>query len=178
MHARLRHALHNAQGKKRSIMVDDVSKAFDHVHLGQALAILLSVGIALSLLCLIFVLYLQLRRVFQLDGCITSQWYCGKHGIAQGCPCSPMLLAAIMFLWSRYFERHCGLPHGVYVDDRCWWDSGPRAAHNVAAARAVAVIPDRVFGFVLTSKAQALGTSAATRATLRSLRPDTIPVVL
>ena len=99
-------------------------------------------------------------------------WHCPRLPLSL-----PMLLAALMAVWSLFFARHCGLPHGIYVDDRCLWDSGPDAAENVAGARAVALVPDLAFDFVQNSKAQAMAATAASRLRLCALLPATVRVL-
>ena len=176
IHARLRFAQRQAADRTRATFVDDISKAFDHVHIGQALAVLWYVGIDERVLWLLFQFYGALKRLFQVENCCSQHWHRGKHGLAQGCPASPMLLAGIMSVWSWFFKVRTDLEHGVFVDDRCWWDDGPASPVRVADAQHVAAEADRVFGFSCNSKAQAMASSKAARASMRARLPERVPV--
>ena len=168
IHARLRHGLRQAQ-QSYALVVNDVSKAFDHVHVAQPLAILSCFGVSTAFLWIIHVFYTQAKRVFQLGECVTAAWHRGRHGVMQGCPLSPVLLAAIMCVWSAYFREHTDLDHGIYVDDRCWWAVGRGAVQRVMQAGAVSETADLAFGFTLNTKTCGMASTEYGRRLMRSL---------
>lgn len=43
--------------------------------------------------------YGKVRRVLPTERALNSSWERGTHGLAQGCPISPMLLTCLMRLW-------------------------------------------------------------------------------
>jgi hypothetical protein len=174
-HARIIHSLSLAHdvGDGVAFVTQDITKAYDSVHVTQALAALSLFGAPGSLLQVLSFFYGHFRRVFTFQGCLGSQWQYAVHGLPQGCPCSPLLLGGLMALWSFMVHRHCSLHLTIYLDDRTLWSAGASAPHTLRRAVQVGDTVDERFGFRLSRlKCHTSASTPALREALESLQFD------
>ena len=87
------------------------------------------------------------RKVFRLDGCLSQKWECGHHGLLQGCPLSPLLLAAVMSVWTTAAAKDPAVRLGVFVDDRTAWTNGANATTSLQKLLQVTEEVDALSGF-------------------------------
>ena len=63
-------------------------------------------------------------RIFSLQGALSGEWIKPTRGLAQGCPLSPAIAAAVSHCWAAYVlgsqdPIHAHVTGHAYVDDRC-----------------------------------------------------------
>ena len=66
-----------------------------------------------------------------------DRWHDIQRGVAQGCPLSPVLTAAVMTIWSAMVEAgpSSGVESMSIVDDRAMWCATLRRAFRDAKVR-------------------------------------------
>ena len=127
----------------------DVAAYFDSVHPEVLRKVLLHLRFPQELLDVIGDFYDGAERVFCLQSAHSISWQRIAVGVAQGCPLSPLLTAAIGHVWSVWVQqRSCQGSVGAlsYVDDRTLWlpPGRPLAVFSQALERYCA------FGFSLS----------------------------
>ena len=102
---------------------EDLSKFFDMVRLSDLIATLRRLGCLGQLRDLVDSFYQDHRRVFSVDGMMGTAWHGVHRGVAQGCPLSPVLTAAVMAIWSSVVETESAnqVSSMSFVDDRLLW---------------------------------------------------------
>ena len=106
-----------------SYLQEDLSKFFDMVRLPDLIATIPHLGCPGQLCELVDSFYRDHRRVFSVDGMMGSEWHAVRRGVAQGCPLSPVLTAAVMAIWSSVVEAGPAtqVSSMSFVDDRLLW---------------------------------------------------------
>ena len=95
----------------------DLAAFFDSIQWGALETILLHLRAPPELIAILGTFYRQSKRIFVLEGAFSDCWTTQLTGLAQGCPLSPYLAAAVTHCW-------CELPitRGIsgfgYLDDR------------------------------------------------------------
>ena len=97
------------------IAQQDIATFFDSIHLDIVEAVLRHLHAPQALMPLLRSFYNR-ARMFVLDGAHGDRWHSQSVGLAQGCPFSPYVAAAITHCWDalvpRYEVRQCMLaPH-------------------------------------------------------------------
>ena len=125
LHHIVLHLMSNVEAAVRGsrpivIASQDISKCYDSLHIGQVLAAAYYGGAPVDVLLVLRWFYSSSARILQLGGTCSSRWHSAKHGLLQGCGCSPILLAFTMAGWARAIES-VGLRCSVFLDDRAFW---------------------------------------------------------
>ena len=109
----------------RFYLQEDLTKFFDSVRLPDLVAVLRHLGCPACVWQLVQSYYQEHRRVFSKDGVLGDQWHSVRRGLAQGCPLSPVLAAAVMAMWSSMVESgpSLALSSMSFVDDRLLWSN-------------------------------------------------------
>ena len=111
----------------------DVRKCFDRVSPQAALAVLRWWGAPEWLAAI-------------LEDFYTEQ----GASLLQGCPFSPLLLNAMMGVWSRYVQTQADdIGMGIFLDDRTLWTRGRGAVQRLEVAARAGAFADSMLGFEL-----------------------------
>jgi hypothetical protein len=100
--------------------------------------------------------YAHLERVFEYDRQVSEKWHTARHGIMQGCPASPILLAGIMQCWVHAVRKE-NVETTVYVDDRTLWSQDTQA---LARAHTAGQSIDDTFGLRLNADKTVIATAS------------------
>ena len=84
---------------------------------------MVEIGAPLHLCKTILMFYIELKRIFSLQGTLGSSWVNALHGLMQGCPLSMMLIAGPMAIWYQHVQL-TGAEVAIFVDDRNVWTTG------------------------------------------------------
>ena len=95
----------------------DVASFFDSLHWEVLEAVLHHLRAPPELLPILRSFYMQSKRIFVLEGAFSQEWADQKTGIAQGCPLSPYLAAAVTHCWCELVICK-GISGFGYLDDR------------------------------------------------------------
>ena len=95
----------------------DLAAFFDSISWGALETILLHLRAPPQLIQILRVFYLQSKRIFVLEGAFSSQWTEQLTGLAQGCPLSPYMAAAVTHCWCELTISQ-GISGFGYLDDR------------------------------------------------------------
>ena len=95
----------------------DVAAFFDSLHWEVLEAVLRHLRAPSELLPILRSFYTQSKRIFVLEGAFSHDWTEQKTGIAQGCPLSPYLAAAVTHCWCELVITK-GITGFGYLDDR------------------------------------------------------------
>ncbi|CAE7637517.1 unnamed protein product [Symbiodinium pilosum] len=95
----------------------DLAAFFDSIQWGALETILLHLRAPPELLSILSAFYKNSGRIFVLEGAFSSGWTSQLTGIAQGCPLSPYLAAAVTHCWCELTITQ-GLTGFGYLDDR------------------------------------------------------------
>lgn len=172
LHARLHHAIAQNRHGHLTVLSQDLTKAFDSIHIQQALSILHHFGAPTNITQLILHFYNTCQRTFSFGGCIHPHWHTATHGILQGCPFSPLLLNTVMTIWAHALHQHPQLHTGIFFDDRSVWATGPQAATHIAQAIHTSHTIDAKLGF---TENQSKTQIAAANHTQRHITDATVP---
>ena len=123
----------------RFYLQEDLTKFFDSVRLPDLVVVLRHLGCPTCVWWLVQSYYQDHRRVFSKDGMLGNRWHDIRRGLAQGCPLSPVLAAAVMALWSSMVESgpSQALSSMSFVDDRLLW------SHTVEELRRAKALSDQ-----------------------------------
>ena len=172
LHARLHHAIAQNRHGHLTVLSQDLTKAFDSIHIQQALSILHHFGAPTNITQLILHFYNTCQRTFSFGGCVHPHWHTATHGIPQGCPFSPLLLNTVMTIWAHALHQHPQLHTGIFFDDRSVWATGPQAATHIAQAIHTSHTIDAKLGF---TENQSKTQIAAANHTQRHITDATVP---
>ena len=127
----------------RFYLQEDLTKFFDSVRLPDLVAVLRHLGCPACVWQLVQS-YREHRRVFSKDGVLGDQWHSIRRGLAQGCPLSPVLAAAVMAMWSSMVESGPSLTLSSmsFVDDRLLWSN---TVEELRSAKALSDQFDQAF---------------------------------
>jgi endonuclease/exonuclease/phosphatase family metal-dependent hydrolase len=169
----------------------DIQKCFDSVSPRQAARVLQKRGAPPQLMPLIAAFYEDQQRWVEWQGCVHPSPIVPTRSLLQGCPLSPLLLAAIMTVWHQEVDRELSAPGGleeptgqgssskakVYIDDRTLWSRGPRATEVLERALEAGAKVDKAAGMIEHPGKR--GIFASTPATLRvaerlALKPNSV----
>ena len=95
----------------------DLAAFFDSIQWGALEIILMHLRAPPALISILRTFYQQSKRIFVLEGAFCSQWTAQKTGLAQGCPLSPYLAAAVTHCWCELTIAK-GISGFGYLDDR------------------------------------------------------------
>ena len=95
----------------------DLAAFFDSINWGALETILLHLRAPQELIAILRAFYQQSERIFVLEGAFSSEWTTQLNGIAQGCPLSPYLAAAVTHCWCELTITK-GISGFGYLDDR------------------------------------------------------------
>ena len=95
-------------------------------------------------------------------------WVRAENGVLQGCPASPLILAALMLVWVTIVRQAApGIDLTVYLDDRTIWAPASQP-HLLKQALAAGDEVDSVLGWTLNkTKCQLAGGTSEERADIR-----------
>ena len=102
------------------VVQQDIRGFFDAICVPDAIAILTHLRAPAPFIKLFGAFYKRCRRIFVLKGAHDESWFEPSRGIAQGCPFSPCIAAAITHVWGR-FVLNQGVGGLGYMDDRTIW---------------------------------------------------------
>ena len=95
----------------------DLAAFFDSIQWGALETILMHLRAPPELLSILRIFYQQSKRIFVLEGAFSSHWTTQLTGLAQGCPLSPYLAAAVTHCWCELALTK-GISGFGYLDDR------------------------------------------------------------
>ena len=95
----------------------DLAAFFDSINWGALETILLHLRAPPQLIAILRVFYQQSKRIFVLEGAFSNQWTEQLTGLAQGCPLSPCMAAAVTHCWCELTITK-GISGFGYLDDR------------------------------------------------------------
>ena len=113
-HMQLHQSLHRGAW---ALAQQDVAAFFDSLHWEVLEAILHHLRARAELLPILRSFYMQSKRIFVLEGAFSHAWTEQTTGIAQGCPLSPYLAAAVTHCWCELVITK-GITGFGYLDDR------------------------------------------------------------
>ena len=113
-HMQLHQSLH---GGAWILAQQDLAAFFDSINWGALEMILWHLRAPQELITLLRVFYQQSERIFMLEGAFSSGWTTQLTGLAQGCPLSPYLAAAVTHCWCELTITK-GISGFGYLDDR------------------------------------------------------------
>ena len=131
----------------------DVASFFDSIRMPVLRCALQHLHFPPELLRVLEDFYSGARRVFSLAGAMSPSWATVNCGIAQGCPLSPVLAAALSHIWAAFVTGHTPNPPVeamAYVDDRTLWVHPRRPLVALRSALERSRVYDRAFGFKLS----------------------------
>ena len=134
-------------------MQTDVASFFDSIRMPVLRCALQHLHFPPELLRVLEDFYSGARRVFSLAGAMSPSWATVNCGIAQGCPLSPVLAAALSHIWAAFVTGHTPNPPVeamAYVDDRTLWVHPRRPLLALRSALERSRVYDRAFGFKLS----------------------------
>jgi ribonuclease HI len=100
----------------------DIAKCFDSTSFDQAIAIFKALGAQAPVCEVLRRFYLLHVRFVEIDGACAAHPIEPSRALLQGCPFSPVLLAAVMCLWWKVVQRAGpNVRAGIFVDDRALW---------------------------------------------------------
>ena len=102
------------------VVQQDIRGFFDAIRVPDAIAILTHLRAPAPFIKLFGVFYERCRRIFVLKGAHDASWFEPTRGIAQGCPFSPCIAAAITHIWCCHVLKQ-GVGGLGYMDDRTIW---------------------------------------------------------
>ena len=102
------------------VVQQDIRGFFDAIRVPDAIAILTHLRAPAPFVKLFGVFYERCRRIFVLKGAHDASWFEPTRGIAQGCPFSPCIAAAITHIWCCHVLKQ-GVGGLGYMDDRTIW---------------------------------------------------------
>ena len=154
-HLRLQHFLRAHRSLAVGLISEDISKAYDTIRPSQALAVLAAHGLPSGLEHLLRCFYALNTRIFTVSRCYTD-WAHAPASIVQGCPLSPLLLSAIMSLWTRVLAP-TPVSCMAYMDDRSYWLARPHTellqiTSTLVRAERLSRCFDALFGFVVNPR--------------------------
>jgi hypothetical protein len=112
-----------------AFIAQDITKCFDSLQVRQTLVTAYRLGLPSALLNVILQFYSRGRRLLRFNGTFSEGWRPHRHGLLQGCPFSPVLLACVMSGWCRRMMLH-HFQTSVYLDDRLFWASVSWCLHR------------------------------------------------
>ena len=177
LHARIFHDLQDSDHEDFVFLSQDLSKAFDSIHIPQALALFTHYGAPQQITQLLLTFYRTNKRIFLFHGAMHPEWRTSKHGLLQGCPFSPMLLATTMALWQQHMRQQHPQHHaGIFLDDRSAWITGPDACTTMATFLETSQSIDAQLGFKENrAKTQLAVATPELQPILDSLTPEGYP---
>ena len=95
----------------------DLAAFFDSIQWGALDTILLHLRAPPELISILSAFYKNSSRIFVLEGAFSDRWTTQLTGIAQGCPLSPYLAAAVTHCWGELTIAK-GITGFGYLDDR------------------------------------------------------------
>ena len=95
----------------------DLAAFFDSIQWGALETILLHLRAPPELISVLRTFYRQSKRIFVLEGAFSDCWTTQRTGLAQGCPLSPYLAAAVTHCWCELTITR-GISGFGYLDDR------------------------------------------------------------
>ena len=102
------------------VVQQDIRGFFDAIRVPDAITILSHLRAPAPFIKLFGVFYERCRRIFVLKGAHDAFWFEPTRGIAQGCPFSPCIAAAITHIWCCHVLKQ-GVGGLGYMDDRTIW---------------------------------------------------------
>ena len=105
------------------------------------------------------------------------EWRNSNHGLLQGCPFSPMLLATTMALWQQHMRQQHPQHHAdIFLDDRSAWITRPDAWTAMATFLETSQSIDAQLGFKENrAKTQLAVATPELQPILDSLTPEGYP---
>ena len=113
-HMQLHQSLHRGAW---ALAQQDVAAFFDSLHWEVLEAVLHHLRAPVELMPILRSFYTQSKRIFVLEGAFSHDWTEQTTGIAQGCPLSPYLAAAVTHCWCELVITK-GITGFGYLDDR------------------------------------------------------------
>ncbi|CAE6972781.1 L96 [Symbiodinium sp. CCMP2592] len=104
----------------QTVIQQDIASFFDTIQHGVLEIFLDHLRAPALLWPILRAFYQKALRIVQLRGAFSSSWFRPVLGLAQGCPLSPTLAAAISHIWAQVTLRG-GVSGIVYLDDRSIW---------------------------------------------------------
>lgn len=124
VHSRIRLEIDSAKSSEQAIvgLKLDKAKCFDRVVPLIACALMLGLGIPLSLIRFFAAMYSQLRRHLFYKSWASPLHTTCPNGIIQGCSLSLIAINCHMAVWAKMMET-MKVPCAAFVDDSYLWDS-------------------------------------------------------
>ena len=128
----------------------DVRKCFDRVSPKAALVVLRWWGAPDWLAEVLEDFYTGQERWVAVAGVFASSPVGAGASLLQGCPFSPLLLNAMMGIWSKYVQTQVdNVGMGIFLDDRTLWTRGRGAVLRLESAARAGAFADAMLGFEL-----------------------------
>ena len=96
------------------------------IHIDHLRLVMAHLGMPSCLTQLAQFFYHDAHRLFSSQGILEKKKRLVSHGLVQGCPLSPLLAAAVTFIWTRRVTGP-GIECMTFVDDRSLWGVDPAA---------------------------------------------------
>ncbi|CAJ1436355.1 unnamed protein product, partial [Effrenium voratum] len=175
IHAQLNQAIADNEDETLVVLARDLSKAFDTVHVGQAVAIMSKLGAPVGLCEMVRNFYGHCRKVFRLEGRLSQKWEFGNNGLLQGCPLSPLLLAAVTSVWTTAATQDPAIQVGVFMDDRTAWMKGHSATTSLQSLLQVTEQVDALVGFQANKSKKQVAATPSTQQRVNQATPAGFP---
>lgn len=146
------------------LISQDLSKAFDCFHIGLTCMSAARWGASIRWLRTLMKFYDDQNKLFVWKGHANQDWIRARHGLIQGCSCSPVMMAFAMLGWTTKVQATGVLPT-AYMDDRTMssWSSATGSRKDLVdqskAALNISDDFDRDHGLVINEKKSIVATS-------------------
>lgn len=124
--------------------VENLSKSFDSVRISQLGAALQKLQAPQDLFNHVHALHNQHSPIFSVHGVVGQEWSQVKRGLAQGCPFSALLGAAVVMVWCCNIAQ-AGGDSVCFIDDRVTLNSSGKVLKETQTCPRSF---DECFGFV------------------------------
>ena len=164
----------NGEGEDFAGAKIDLKKCFDTINADQAIDLWGFLGADPQVCNVLRNFYSRNQRWVESREAVHPHPVQAKRSLLQGCPASPLLLAAMMVTWVIAVKKECPEVNvGVYLDDRTIWATGVKAAALIHKALAAGMRCDKRFGATEhPDKREVFANKAKVRKKLRSLVTD------
>ncbi|CAE7531982.1 unnamed protein product, partial [Symbiodinium microadriaticum] len=137
----------------KTVVTMDIEAFYDSIGLPTLCQALRHLKCPEALIQIIESFYKGARRIFQMNGACSRQWYDCNMGLAQGCPLSPVLASVITHCWITFVlaSPECRHLDGLgYIDDRSLWLGADGCTQEMITALERSGIFDEASGFTLS----------------------------